>query len=120
MGIEHLAQLHWAWQAFIVMMVFVGGAFAIVGGIGLVRFADFFMRLHARTKASTLGVGGVSAAPLSPFSLTDSSAVVSCWPALTKNKCSVVRSACSSRWLSSSRGIGRSSGATCSRMRPAP
>lgn len=59
MGIEHLAQLHWAWQAFIVLMIFVGGVFAVVGGIGLVRFPDFFMRLHAPTKASTLGVGGV-------------------------------------------------------------
>ena len=30
-----------------------------VGALGLVRFPDFFMRLHAPTKASTLGVGGV-------------------------------------------------------------
>ena len=37
----------------------VGGAFALIGAIGLVRFPDFFMRLHAPTKATTLGVGGV-------------------------------------------------------------
>lgn len=30
-----------------------------VGALGLVRFPDFFMRLHAPTKASTLGVGGI-------------------------------------------------------------
>jgi multicomponent K+:H+ antiporter subunit G len=33
--------------------------FALVGAIGLLRFPDFYMRLHAPTKATTLGVGGV-------------------------------------------------------------
>jgi multicomponent K+:H+ antiporter subunit G len=33
--------------------------FMLVGAIGLVRLPDFFMRLHAPTKASTLGVGGI-------------------------------------------------------------
>jgi len=37
----------------------LGGMFALVGVVGLLRFPDFFMRLHAPTKASTLGVGGV-------------------------------------------------------------
>lgn len=41
------------------LLLVVGGAFALVGAIGLVRFPDFFMRLHAPTKATTLGVGGV-------------------------------------------------------------
>jgi multicomponent K+:H+ antiporter subunit G len=37
-----------------------GGAFfLLVGAIGLIRLPDFYMRLHAPTKASTLGVGGV-------------------------------------------------------------
>ena len=40
-------------------LLVVSGAFALVGGIGLLRFPDFFMRLHAPTKATTLGVGGV-------------------------------------------------------------
>ena len=31
----------------------------MVGALGLLRFPDFFMRLHAPTKASTLGLGGV-------------------------------------------------------------
>jgi multicomponent K+:H+ antiporter subunit G len=30
-----------------------------VGALGLARFPDFFMRLHAPTKASTLGVGSI-------------------------------------------------------------
>ncbi len=41
------------------LLLVVGGVFALVGGVGLVRFPDFFMRLHAPTKATTLGVGGV-------------------------------------------------------------
>ena len=36
----------------------VSAFFSLVGAIGLVRLPDFFMRLHAPTKASTLGVGG--------------------------------------------------------------
>jgi len=56
MAIENL---HWAWQAVVAVMLVVGGGFALVGAIGMLRFPDFFMRLHAPTKASTLGVGGV-------------------------------------------------------------
>lgn len=37
----------------------IGGLFALVGAIGLLRFPDFFMRLHAPTKSTTLGVGGL-------------------------------------------------------------
>ncbi|GAA4429135.1 Na+/H+ antiporter subunit G [Acidovorax lacteus] len=40
-------------------LLLVAGFFSLVGAIGLVRLPDFFMRLHAPTKASTLGVGGV-------------------------------------------------------------
>lgn len=40
-------------------LLVVGGVFTLVGAIGLLRFPDFYMRLHAPTKATTLGVGGV-------------------------------------------------------------
>jgi multicomponent K+:H+ antiporter subunit G len=40
-------------------LLVLGGVFALVGAIGLLRFPDFYMRLHAPTKATTLGVGGV-------------------------------------------------------------
>ena len=46
-------------QITVAVLLVVGGVFAVVGGVGLVRFPDFYMRLHAPTKASTLGVGGV-------------------------------------------------------------
>ena len=45
----------------------VGSAFALVGAIGLVRLPDFFMRLHAPTKATTLGVGGMLLASMAYF-----------------------------------------------------
>jgi len=40
-------------------LLVVGGVFTLVGAIGMIRFPDFFMRLHAPTKATTLGVGGM-------------------------------------------------------------
>ena len=40
-------------------LILVAAFFLLVGAIGLVRLPDFYMRLHAPTKASTLGVGGV-------------------------------------------------------------
>lgn len=45
-------------------LLLIGAAFLLVGALGLVRFKDFFMRLHAPTKASTLGLGGVLLASL--------------------------------------------------------
>ncbi len=44
-----------------------GGLFALAGAIGLARLPDFFMRLHAPTKATTLGVGGALAASMLYF-----------------------------------------------------
>lgn len=46
----------------------LGSAFVLIGAIGLYRLPDFFMRLHGRTKATTLGVGGVIVASLIYFS----------------------------------------------------
>lgn len=40
-------------------LLLIGAFFLLAGAIGLVRLPDFFMRLHAPTKASTLGVGGI-------------------------------------------------------------
>lgn len=51
-------------EALVALLLVVGGSFALIGAIGLVRFRDFFMRLHAPTKASTLGVGGVLVASM--------------------------------------------------------
>ena len=50
------------WTAAI--LVVLGAFFLLVGAIGMIRLPDFYMRLHAPTKASTLGVGGVLLASL--------------------------------------------------------
>jgi multicomponent K+:H+ antiporter subunit G len=52
--------IEWAAAALIV----IGAFFLLVGAIGMVRLPDFYMRLHAPTKSSTLGVGGVLLASL--------------------------------------------------------
>jgi multicomponent K+:H+ antiporter subunit G len=54
-----LEQLPLAWQIVIAALLVLGGLFALIGSIGMLRFRDFYMRLHAPTKATTLGVGGV-------------------------------------------------------------
>lgn len=46
-------------QIVVAALLVIGGVFTLVGAIGLLRFPDFYMRLHAPTKATTLGVGGV-------------------------------------------------------------
>ncbi len=46
-------------QILVAALIVIGAVFILVGAIGLLRFPDFFMRLHAPTKATTLGVGGV-------------------------------------------------------------
>ena len=51
-------------EALCALMLVVGGLFTLVGAIGMVRFPDFFMRLHAPTKATTLGVGGILVASM--------------------------------------------------------
>lgn len=43
----------------VALLLLIGGGFALVGSWGLVRLPDPMTRLHAPTKAATLGVGGV-------------------------------------------------------------
>jgi len=52
--------IEWLAAALIVIAAF----FLVVGSIGLIRLPDFYMRLHAPTKASTLGVGGILVASM--------------------------------------------------------
>jgi multicomponent K+:H+ antiporter subunit G len=49
------------------LLVF-GAAFVLLGSLGLLKLPDFFMRLHAPTKASTLGVGAILLASSIHFS----------------------------------------------------
>jgi multicomponent K+:H+ antiporter subunit G len=54
-------------ETIVAAFLLVGSAFVLVGAIGLARLPDFFMRLHAPTKATTLGVGGLLAASMAHF-----------------------------------------------------
>ncbi|MCF8161088.1 MAG: Na+/H+ antiporter subunit G [Polaromonas sp.] len=51
-------------------LVLVGAAFTLIGSLSLVRFKDFYTRLHGPTKASTLGVGCLLVASSIYFSVT--------------------------------------------------
>ena len=45
-------------------LLLLGAFFLLVGAIGLARLPDFFMRMHAPTKASTLGGGSLLVASM--------------------------------------------------------
>ena len=56
------------WDAVVAFFLIAGGAFTLIGAIGLVRLPDFYTRLHAPTKATTLGVGNLLVASSIYFS----------------------------------------------------
>jgi len=41
------------------LLILIGGCFILIGSLGLLRLRDFYSRLHAPTKATTLGVGSL-------------------------------------------------------------
>jgi multicomponent K+:H+ antiporter subunit G len=46
-------------EILIALLLVVGGLFGLIGSYGLLRLRDAMQRLHAPTKASTVGVGAV-------------------------------------------------------------
>ncbi len=49
--------MSFAVELIISAFLILGGLFVLVGSIGLLRLQDFYVRLHAPTKATTLGLG---------------------------------------------------------------
>lgn len=49
-------------------LILAGALFTFIGALGLARLPDFFTRLHAPTKATTLGVGSLLCASAIFFS----------------------------------------------------
>ena len=49
-------------ELIVAVLLVAGGAFALVAGIGLFRLPDVIIRMHASTKAGTLGAGLILAA----------------------------------------------------------
>ncbi len=45
----------------VVLLLFTGALFFIIGTIGFLRFPDVYTRLHAATKCDTLGLGMILA-----------------------------------------------------------
>lgn len=43
----------------VALCLLIGGAFALIGTIGLLRFTDSMVRLHAPTKVGTIGIGAL-------------------------------------------------------------
>lgn len=52
----------------IAMAIVIGSIFVFVGSFGLLRLQDLYCRLHAPTKATTLGLGALLAASVLFFS----------------------------------------------------
>jgi multicomponent K+:H+ antiporter subunit G len=50
------------------LLILAGAAFTFIGSLGLARLPDFYTRLHAPTKATTLGVGSLLIASALYFS----------------------------------------------------
>jgi multicomponent K+:H+ antiporter subunit G len=49
-----------AWAAIpAALLLIVGGLFALIGSLGLLRLPDFYARMHPPTMGTTLGVGCV-------------------------------------------------------------
>lgn len=48
----------------------IGAFFVLVGSIGLLRLPDFYCRLHAPTKATTLGLAGMLTASIVQLALS--------------------------------------------------
>lgn len=50
--------MHLIHELLISGLIVLGAIFALVGSYGMLKFPDLMTRLHAPTKATTLGVGG--------------------------------------------------------------
>lgn len=55
-------------ESSVAFFLLFGAAFVLLGSLGLAKFPDTFTRLHAPTKASTLGVGSILVASAMVFS----------------------------------------------------
>jgi multicomponent K+:H+ antiporter subunit G len=56
-------------EILIAVLLVASGIFGIVGSYGLIKLPDTMTRLHAPTKATTLGVGGVLIASMLYFAV---------------------------------------------------
>jgi multicomponent K+:H+ antiporter subunit G len=57
-------------DALVALLLVLGAVFALIGAVGLVRFDDFYKRVHGPTKAVTLGIGCVLLAAIVALSFS--------------------------------------------------
>ena len=62
--------MSWLFAIVLVLLLAAGSFFILVGSLGLVKLSEFFKRLHAPTKASTLGVGCILLASIGAHALS--------------------------------------------------
>lgn len=62
-----MEEMHIATEIAITAALVIAGAFGLVGSYGMIKLRDSLQRLHAPTKATTLGVGGVLVASMLYF-----------------------------------------------------
>lgn len=55
----------------VALLLLTGGFFVFIGSVGLVKLPDFYTRLHAPTKATTLGIGAILLASMLLTSVRD-------------------------------------------------
>ncbi|WP_210397867.1 Na+/H+ antiporter subunit G [Motiliproteus sediminis] len=60
-----------ALEILVSLLLLAGGGFMLLGSWGLVRLPDFYTRLHAPTKATTLGMAGLLLASMIYFSVSE-------------------------------------------------
>lgn len=61
--------LHWVGELAVAALIVVGAFFLLVGSYGLAKLPDTMRRLHAPTKAATLGIGALLIASMLYFPL---------------------------------------------------
>ncbi|CAO3421773.1 monovalent cation/H(+) antiporter subunit G [Azospirillum endophyticum] len=73
---NHLADLP-AWAAVLAALLLLAGAgLTLIGTVGLLRFGNFYQRVHAPTLGSTLGIGCILLASMLVFSVLESRAIL--------------------------------------------
>lgn len=61
--------MHMIGEAAVSALIVIGGVFLLVGSFGLAKLPDTMRRLHAPTKATTLGIGALLIASMLYFLL---------------------------------------------------
>ncbi|WLQ12432.1 Na+/H+ antiporter subunit G [Hahella aquimaris] len=60
-------------ELIICALVLLGGLFALLGSIGVLKMSDFYTRLHAPTLAATVGMGSLLIASIIAFTVREQS-----------------------------------------------